>query len=251
MLALGEIVGRLGSCTGKLQIAVLHIFIGQNRPRDVARNLGVVLHEAQQLIADLPSLVSLATLNEALPVFHGELLQPNLCLLFCDFILEVEGALHQPVDHVVEPALRVTNPYDAILLVDHKRRRDASLAKGAHVGLRHGVALLDGDGVFHLFFLPPDEALDGGLGFVGDADHGHALALVFFLQLGQVRDAVAARPAPRRPKLNNVNFLIIRLGQVDRLALDPVLNLQLGRLGADVGGLRGRNDAGQCRAEED
>ena len=75
--------------------------------------------------------------------------------------------------------------------------------------------------------------------------------VIDFLQLGQVRDAVAARPAPRRPKLNDVNFLIIRLGQVDRLALDPVLNLQLGRLGADVGGLRGRKDAGQCRAEED
>ena len=212
VLTLGEIVGCLGGCAGKLQVTVLHVLISQHRPRDVARHLGVVLHKAQQLVADLPSLIPLAALDEALPIFDGELLQPNLCLLLGDLILEVEGALHQPVDHVVEPALRVADPDDAILLINHKRRRDAGLAKGAHVGLRHGVALLDGDGVFHLFFLSLDESLDGGFGFVGDADHGHALALVFFLQLGQVRDAVAARPAPRRPKLDDVNLLVIRLG---------------------------------------
>src|SRR5262249_22804188 len=110
----------------------------------------------------------------------------------------------------------VADPGDLTVLPDHEGGRDAVLVGGRHPGLGP-LALVpllplgddvEGDAVVHLVAHLLDEWLDAVLGLLTDAhaDERDALVLVLLLELGQVRDADAARPAPGRPELDDVEL---------------------------------------------
>ena len=63
------------------------------------------------------------------------------------------------------------------------------------------------------------------------ANHHQAFILVFIVELVEVRDGNAARPAPRRPKLDKIGLALLKF--FDRFALHPFAVLDFGSFVAD------------------
>lgn len=99
------------------------------------------------------------------------------------------------------------------------------MAVSSHVVFVGCAFLVNRDDVIHLLALFGDEGLDDFRIFIGDTDKNDTLIFIFFLKLGQMGDALAARTAPGGPKLNDVD--IFPISDIDRFTLDPLGNGEL------------------------
>ncbi|MFM2081754.1 MAG: hypothetical protein RL380_445, partial [Verrucomicrobiota bacterium] len=108
-----------------------------------------------------------------------------------------------------------------------------------------------GDDVVHLVAHLRDKFFNHVRFLRAHADKDHVLE--FFLHRGQVRDARAARPAPRRPKFHHHDLLAFECGQVYGFAFDPFGNLQRRGGITELRGKRGvrkkQNDGERPQAE--
>jgi len=110
---------------------------------------------------------------------------------------------------------------DCVCLIDDDGMRDAANLQTVleRVGL---AGLVQSDDVLHLLVHLGHEGPDGGLGLVRDAhdDDVLFLALILRLDLRQVGNRVAARGAPRSPKLEHEHSLCGLTDPAHCIALD-------------------------------
>src|SRR5262245_3932035 len=98
-------------------------------------------------------------------------------------------------------------PNDASFLVHDERVWNAVDTERAHVVFASLPFLVQRYAVIHLITHLFDKRLHFRHGLVTDADEGDVFK--FLLQLGQVRDAGAARPAPSGPKFDDKNLFAL------------------------------------------